>query len=59
VRRFLIFENSARSGVVRHETLDEPDVYAAAGIECPATTGTTAGQAAARVAGQQTTTLKP
>jgi len=41
-----------------HETLDEPDVYAAAGIERPSTTGTTVGQAAARVAGQQTTTLK-
>jgi cell division protease FtsH len=41
-----------------HETLDEPDVYAAAGIDRPSTTGTTVGQAAARVAGQQTITLK-
>jgi len=32
-----------------HETLDEPEVYAAAGIERPATTGTTIGQAAATI----------
>jgi cell division protease FtsH len=32
-----------------HETLDEPEVYAAAGIERPTTTGTTIGQAAATI----------
>jgi cell division protease FtsH len=32
-----------------HETLDEPEVYAAAGIERPATTGTTIGQAATTI----------
>jgi len=41
-----------------YETLDEQDVYPAAGIERPAATGSTIGQAVARVAGQQTTTLK-
>jgi len=41
-----------------HETLDEPDVYAAAGVERPATTKTAIGQAAARLAGDQTTTIQ-